>query len=180
MLFDIKRLKEIRKRLNITQQQFARLANVSQSMIAKIESNALDPSYSNVLKIEQAINDLTNTKEPYAEDLMNPKILFVSPMEQVTEIIKKMRRPQISQILVEENNKIVGLVTEGSLLEQNAAKIQPLRAKDVMLEPPPILAGKTKLSVLSALLTQYPIIVIEKEHKYVGVVTKSDLLNYLV
>lgn len=179
-MFDIKRLKEIRKKLNITQQKFAKLANVSQSLIAKIEAELIDPSYSNVIKIEETLNNLTNAKEPSAEDVMNTRLIFVPPFEEVSEIIKKMKKSQISQILVEDNNKIVGLVTEGSLLEQDISKLQSLRARDVMLEPPPIVSSKTKLSVLSALLTQYPIVVIQKDNKYVGVATKSDLLNHLV
>lgn len=179
-MFDITRLKEMRLKLGITQQKFAKLANVSQSLIAKIESKLIDPSYSNVLKIEQAINDTVNTKEPCAQDIMNHKIVFVGQIEPVKEIIKTMKKTGISQILIEENNKIIGLVTESSLLETDLEKLQNLRAKDVMLEPPPIISSKTKLSVISALLTQYPIVIIQKENKYVGVVTKSDLLNHLV
>ena len=179
-MFDIMRLKEMRIKFRITQQKFAKLANVSQSLVAKIESGLIDPSYSNVLKIEQAINDMANTKEPCAEEIMNHKIVFVEPIEPVKEIIKIMKKSGISQVLVEENNKVIGLVTESSLLETDLEKLQNLRAKDVMLESPPIISTKTKLYVVSALLTQYPIVVIQKDNKYIGVITKSDLLNHLV
>ncbi|MBI4141216.1 CBS domain-containing protein [Candidatus Woesearchaeota archaeon] len=179
-MFDIRRLKDIRKKLGITQQAFAKRANVSQSLIAKIEAGAIDPSYSNVLKLEQTVNDLTNIKEPSAQDVMNPKIIFVKPDDKVSDVIKVMRKNSISQVIVEEENKIVGLITEGSLLEKDLSKLQQLRAKDVMLDPPPVVANKTKLSVLSAILTQYPLVVIQKESKFVGVATKSDLLNHLV
>ena len=179
-MFDIKRLKEIRKKLGITQQAFAKRANVSQSLIAKIESGAIDPSYSNVLKIEQTVNDLTNIKEPSAQDVMNPKIIFVKPDDKVIDVIKVMRKNNISQVIVEEESKIVGIVTEGSLLEKDLSKLQQLRAKDVMLDPPPVVSNKTKLSVLSAILTQYPLVVIQKDARFVGVATKSDLLNHLV
>ena len=179
-MFDIKRLKEIRKKLSITQQAFAKRANVSQSLIAKIESGAIDPSYSNVLKIEQTVNDLTNIKEPSAQDVMNPKIIFVKPDDKVIDVIKVMRKNNISQVIVEEESKIVGIVTEGSLLEKDLSKLQQLRAKDVMLDPPPVVSNKTKLSVLSAILTQYPLVVIQKDARFVGVATKSDLLNHLV
>ena len=179
-MFDIKRLKEIRKKLGMTQQAFAKRANVSQSLIAKIESGAIDPSYSNVLKIEQTVNDLTNIKEPSAQDVMNPKIIFVKPDDKVIDVIKVMRKNNISQVIVEEESKIVGIVTEGSLLEKDLSKLQQLRAKDVMLDPPPVVSNKTKLSVLSAILTQYPLVVIQKDARFVGVATKSDLLNHLV
>ena len=180
MVFDIARLKDIRKKLGMTQQQFAKRATVSQSLIAKIEAKAIDPSYSNVLKIEQTINELTNAREPSADDIKNPKIIFVAPTEYAVDIVKLMKKNSISQVIVEENNIIIGLVTEGSLLEKDFGKLQQLQARDVMLEPPPVVSSKTKLSVLTALLTQYPLIVIQKESRYVGVATKSDLLNHLV
>ncbi len=44
MLFNIEHLKKIRKQLNLTQHQFAKESGVSQSMVAKIESNKLDPT----------------------------------------------------------------------------------------------------------------------------------------
>lgn len=179
MVFDIKRLKDIRKKLNMTQQQFAKRAAVSQSLIAKIEAGTIDPSYSNVLKIEQTIHDMTNSTEPSAEDILNPKIIFVAPTDHVIDIVKIMKKNGISQVLVEEDNKILGIVTEGSLLE-DLNKLQHLRAQDVMLEPPPIVSNKTKLSVLAAILTQYPLVVIQKESRFIGVATKSDLLNHLV
>jgi predicted transcriptional regulator len=174
------RLKDIRTKLGITQQKFAKTANVSQSLIAKIEAGLIDPSYSNVLKIEQAVNDLSNTKEPSAEDIMNKKILFVHSDDKVSDIIKLMKKTNVSQVLVEEINSIVGLVSEGSLLEHDFAKFQALSAKDVMLDAPTIVSHKTKLSLLASLLTQYPIVVIQQNTKFVGVVTKSDLLNHLV
>lgn len=179
-MFDIKRLKEMRKKLGITQQAFAKRASVSQSLIAKIEADRIDPSYSNVLKIEQTINDLTNIREPSAQDVMNPKIIFVKPDDKVSDIVKVMRKNSISQVIVEDEGKIVGLVTEGSLLETDLSKLQQLKTNDVMLDPPPVVSSKTKLSVLSAILTQYPLVVIQKDSRFVGVATKSDLLNHLV
>ncbi len=59
-MYDLKEIKVIRKKLGITQGELAKLSNVSQSMIAKIESNILDPSYTNACKIFNALNDLNN------------------------------------------------------------------------------------------------------------------------
>ena len=45
MFPNISEIKKRRKKLEITQTQLAVHANVSQSMIAKIESNMIEPSY---------------------------------------------------------------------------------------------------------------------------------------
>ena len=51
MVFDITHLKKIRKQLDLTQYAFAKEAGISQSMVAKIESGKLDPTYSYIKKI---------------------------------------------------------------------------------------------------------------------------------
>ena len=71
MVFDITQLKKIRKQLDLTQHQFAKNSGVSQSMIAKIEAGKLDPTYSYVRKIEDAMSSLTKHKEKEAKE--NPK-----------------------------------------------------------------------------------------------------------
>jgi len=81
MVFDITYLKKIRKQLNLTQHQFAKESQVSQSMIAKIESGKLDPTYSYVKKIEQVIQNLTKHYEKEAKDIMHKNIISVTTNE---------------------------------------------------------------------------------------------------
>ena len=52
MVFDITQLRKIRKQLDMTQHKLAKELEISQSMVAKIESGKLDPTYSYVKKIE--------------------------------------------------------------------------------------------------------------------------------
>ena len=59
MVFDLGQLKKIRKYIGLTQREFAKIAGISQSMIAKIESGKIDPTYSYVKKIEDALSLLT-------------------------------------------------------------------------------------------------------------------------
>jgi len=42
---ELSRIREIRKKLNISQRELAMKAGVSQSLIAKIEGNNIDPSF---------------------------------------------------------------------------------------------------------------------------------------
>ena len=48
---DIKEIKILRKKLEITQNELAKKSGVSQSLIAKIESSNIDPAYSSIKKI---------------------------------------------------------------------------------------------------------------------------------
>jgi len=51
---DPKQLKKIRVQLGITQSELAKAAGVSQSLIAKLESGLVDPSFSTMKSISEA------------------------------------------------------------------------------------------------------------------------------
>ncbi len=174
MVLDLTKLKEIRIKLGATQNQFAHIAGVSQSLVAKIESGRLDPSYSNVVKIEHAIALLKGKKEKEAKDIMTKKAITASPDEQIESVIKLMAKHSISQVPILDKEKIIGLVTEGSILEKKGKTTEKC-----MIEAPPIVTGSTKFSVIKALLEFYPIIAVEEKGRLVGVVTKADLIKHM-
>src|SRR3989338_9884210 len=180
MVFDITPLKKIRKQLNLTQHEFAQKAGISQSMVAKVESGRLDPTYSNVKKIEQALELLTKNYEKEAKDIMIKNIISVNKDEKISNIIKLMNKYTISQLPVLEKDKVIGLILESSILNKGLEDIKNLKAKDVMEEAPPIINKNAKLEVIKQLLRFYSLILIEDKGNLIGLITKSDLINSLV
>ncbi len=166
---------KIRRRLGITQQQLCQLAGVSQSMIAKLESGAIDPSYSSVRKIFSALESFSKKKEVRVSEFMSKKLIFCGPAEKIHVVAKKMRSHGISQMPVLRGKKVVGLVGESeildALLDERKEKIS-----EIMKEPPPIVSLEAGTEVVSNLLKYYPIILVANRGKITGVVTKSDLL----
>jgi len=179
MVFDISYLKKIRKQLDLTQHEFAKKASISQSMVAKIESGRLDPTYSKVKKIEEALEILTRKHEKEAKDIMTTHIISTDHKEKALNIIKLMKKYSISQVPIIENNQIIGLVSESSILSKDLEDIKKLTAKDIMDDAPPIVAKNTKMEVIKQLLKYYPIILI-KDGKLIGIISKADLIKSLV
>ena len=181
MIFDITHLKKIRKQLNLTQHQFAKESNVSQSMIAKIEANRLDPTYSYVKKIEKAIENLTKIQEEekQAKDIMHKGIIAVKKNEKIEKALKLFSKNNISQIPVIENNKIIGLLTESSILNNLEKNIEDKKAEEIMEESPPVIAKNTKMEAITSLLKFYPILIIQDSGKLIGIITKADILKHL-
>lgn len=180
MVFDITNLKKIRKQLNLTQFQLAKKANVSQSLIAKIESNRLDPTYSKVKLLENALNSLTKMHQKEAKDIMIKYIISVNPETKLTKAIELMRKHNISQLPVLKNEVIIGLVSETSILSKNLTDIKDLKSEEVMNEAPPIISKDTKIDVIKDLLKYYPIVLIKEKGKLIGLITKADLIRNLV
>ena len=178
MIFDISHLKKIRNQLNMTQQQFALKAGISQSMIAKIEAGKLDPTYSYVKKIELALNTLSKKDELKAIDILTKKIISVTKDTTIEEAVKLLINNKISQLPVIENGNVIGLVTESSIISSRPY-ISPKKVKDIMTESPPIVSKNTGINIVQMLLQFYPIIIIKESHKLIGVITKADILKSL-
>ncbi|GAG34603.1 unnamed protein product, partial [marine sediment metagenome] len=161
---------------NLTQFDLAKRANVSQSLIAKIESDRIDPTYTKVQQIFDALNMMGKKQEIKASEIMHDKIISVSPEENISEAIKKMKKFNISQLPVIEDNKSIGLVSEAIILDAMLNK-KAKKAKEIMEDSPPVVSKNTGVNAVSSLLQSSPMILVSDNGKLKGVITKSDLLG---
>lgn len=176
MPYEISEIKHIRKKLGLTQSELAKQSGVSQSLITKVEAGLLDPSFSNAKKIFNALESLGKKKEMKAEEVMETKIIPANPEETPAEVVKKMKKHEISQLPVVENDSVVGLVSEsvllGAMIENRKGRI-----REIMADAPPTVSKSASVSVVSDLLKHYPIVVVVEKGRLKGVITRSDLLR---
>ena len=177
MVYDIEEIKVVRKKFGLTQSELAKKSGVSQSLIAKIESGKIDPTYTKVRKIFAFLDSLQEKNEIKAEEIMRKTLISVKPSESIKDAIVKMKKHGISQIPVIDG-VCVGLVSEGVILEsvlQNKGE----NISDVMTDAPPTVALNTSINVISELLSHVPLIVVSDKGRIKGVITKSDILGKL-
>ncbi len=180
MEYDIKDIKRIRIQLGLTQTELANKANVSQSLIAKIESDLIDPSYSNIKKIFETLDILKSENESIAKDLMQKQVIVMEYNATIKSAIDKMRKSAISQLPVMKDNNIIGLITESDILEAisaNSVDKNKSTVSEIMKDAPPIIAETTRIKVILNLLKFYSILVVVNKGKFIGVITKADILN---
>lgn len=178
MTYELEEVKKIRKKLGMTQTELANRAGVSQSLIAKIESGRIDPTYTKTKKIFAALSELEKKEEIKAEQLMTSRIISIGSDALIKEAIGKMKKFQISQLPVVDNNKLIGLVSESTILDA-LLKSKASRVKDIMQEAPPIVSKTTPIQLISNLLKHFPMVLVSEEGRLVGLITKSDLLGKL-
>lgn len=176
MQYELDEIKEIRKRMGLTQTDLAKKSGVSQSLIAKIESGKIDPTYTKTKRIFDVLMNLTKERELKAEDVMNRKIISVKPSDLIKDVIKKMRKYEISQLPVIDKN-VRGMISEGLILE-NMDKVDG-KVEEIMGECPPIIPKMCSMEVVGSLLRYCPILLVAENSSLIGVVTKSDIIRRL-
>ncbi|MEM2793486.1 MAG: CBS domain-containing protein [Candidatus Methanomethylicia archaeon] len=181
MFIDPCRVGEIRRKLGITQRELAKLAGVSQSFIAKLESGKIDPTYSKYKQVIDALAKLSFKKDVKVGDIMVRNIIHADVNETVKEVAEKMLKHAISQVPVFDGDKLVGMVTESTILNGVAGgmKMSEVKVSKIMEAPPPILPEDTPLVVAVQLLKFYPIILVSERGEIAGLISKADIIGFM-
>lgn len=180
MYRELTEIRKIRKRLGLTQKKLAEMAGISQSLLAKIETGRINPTYTKTIRIFKILEKISRTYKMKVEDILNKRIIFTSPEDKIKNVIKLMKSYGISQLPVIENGKLIGLVTEGDILEsvrKNGSNILGRCVSEIMGESPPIVSIETDIDVIQILLKYFPIVMVSKKGELIGLVAKSDILN---
>lgn len=182
MHYELKKIKQLRQQTGLTQAQLAKLAQVSQSMITKIERGKIDPSYTIATKIFATLEEqLTNKhKKTYAKNVMTKNIISIQPENSIEDAIKKMKKNAISQIPVIKNNNLVGGISEDTFIKNfEKIKNKKMKIQEIMDEPFPTIPENTNIDLIKELLKTYSAIITIKNGKHSGIITKADLLKKL-
>ena len=178
MTYELTEIKKIRKSLGITQTDLAKKAGVSQSLIAKIEADKIDPTYTKAKKIFDTLQLLEKREEVTSDELMNKKIITVSPSETIKNAVSKMKKYEISQMPVVDGHNVVGLLSETALLDALIEQ-KGNTVSDVMAEVPPLVSKDANVEIVSSLLKHYPVVLVSQNGKLIGLITKADLIGKL-
>jgi predicted transcriptional regulator len=179
-MFELEDIRMLRKRFGLTQAELAKQSGVSQSLIAKVESGRIEPTYTKVKKIFEVLSSINLDTGLKAGDLMVTRIIKCSPQDSVHSVIGKMREYKISQLPVFEAKSVVGVVSESTILDKLSGAgddLRKLTVRNVMDECPPIVHIDTPSAVIRHLLRHFPTVIVAKKGIVVGLITKSDLLG---
>ncbi len=178
-------LKALRLRAGLTQTELARRAGVSQSLIARIEAGKVNPRVSTLMKIYHALQEFVS-EQLTAENIMSTPLVYVTPDTKLMKIAEIMWRRGFSQLPVMDDKarKNLGTVFDNDLIRaflKEDARAATLTAEDIMSDPLPIVSHSTRLRIIARMLSyETPAVLVEKEMKIVGIITRSDIAKILV
>ncbi len=175
MIVTGKVLKTLRTEAGLSQQEVARLAGISQAHVAKIESESVDPRLSTVNKIISVLKE--RKMGTRCGDIMTKNIISVHPNESVERVVKLMRSLNVSQVPVFIGKKHVGSIREKTIMRNLDKKLNSLSVRNIIDNPFPIVNVDDPIDMLPAILDFHPAVLVSKNGKICGIITKSDMLN---
>ncbi len=174
-------IRSLRMAAGLSQRQLARLAGVSQSLIAKIETGKVNPRFETVQRILSALREYL-ARINVVDSVASRPVITVNVADPVRKAVALMDRYGFSQLPVLDNNgRVVGTVLESSILRalsERGASVLDEPVASVMEEPLPIVKRGESLEVVVRLLESHPaVLVVEEDGRLYGIVTKIDVLR---
>lgn len=178
----VRQIRRSRLQFDLTQADLAKAAGTSQSLIAKLERGRLNPSYEVIRKILDTLDRLASDEEPIASALMNKHLIVADPVEPLGKALDRMKQNGYSQLPVVDRGQPVGSISESTILGRinEGASLEALRKQAVRLSMQagfPTVEPHTRKRTLVELLKDQDAVLVVKEGKLVGVVTRTDLLR---
>jgi len=167
-------VRKLREDAGLTQGQLAQLIGVTQAHIAKIENNKVDPRLSTVNKILQVLTEGEGKK---CREIMTKNVISARPTDKILKISEIMMKNAVSQLPVVERDKVIGTITEESIIRNLSKTIADATVAQVMEPPLPIVPEETSVSIIRPLLEDHPGVLVAKKGNVVGIITRSDLLK---
>jgi predicted transcriptional regulator len=173
-----------RRQLGLKQAELARMAGVSQSLIAKLEAGTIDSSYTKVKTIFDVLDRVEAKIKIQNRKVVPNDVVCVQKDEPISKVVDLMKQHGYSQIPVFSRNQSVGSISEKTILRQilsgkDLPQISALPAEDIMEDAFPQVGEDAPLSLISSLLQTYQAVLVAKKGEVVGIVTKADLLRTL-
>jgi len=184
MIPPLEEIAKRRRQLGLKQSELAKMAGVSQSLIAKLEAGNIDPSYSKTKNIFNVLEKLEFKNKVQAEKIIHNDVVSIQRHEPTSKVVKLMKDHGYSQIPVFEGKQSVGSISEKAILRQilegkDLEEISKLPTGSIMEEAFPQINEDAPMSLITSLLQTYSAVLVSKKGDIIGIITKADLLRML-
>lgn len=176
---------EIRKRrlaLGIPLGELAKAVGRSDATLSRIERGQIRPSYELVQRILGYLEGHEGLVAPRltAGELMNRGLVTVESTAPLAIAAQKMEGGAYSQLPVVDDGRVVGSLSESSLLRALAeTSKRRTRVRDVLEASYPIVGEEFPADLLPSIFGRYPAVLVATRGQLQGIVTKADLIRGL-
>lgn len=184
LLPPISEIKKRRLALGISQKKLAVSVGASQSLIAKIESNRVSPSYNIVRRIFEFLDQAEQPRTGVAKDIEKKNLVWLKRGDRVRDAAEKMRQFGFSQLPIRDDKEeiCVGSISERQIIQASLREADPKSYYDrpvseVMAEQFPVVDETISITAVALLLQHSQAVLTARRGRIVGIITPSDLLT---
>lgn len=177
-------LRSLRLRKGLTQSDLARMAGVSQSLVARLEASSVDPRVSTLEKILKVLTNVPSMK--VAVDIMGSPVVTVDFDDKVRIAVELMKRRDISQLPVMLRGHPVGAIEEEKILKRlvsnlaNPDRVYDTKIGDLISSVYPSVSSNASLIEIADLLSRgHSALLVVEDNELKGIITKIDLISAL-
>jgi len=165
----------MRKEAGLTQEELAEQVGVSQAYIARLEKGTLDPKLSIVKKIVEILSAPVSRT---CAEVMTPNPVIVGARDPLAQAASIMKQRNYSQLPVMRGGAVIGYVTERDIIRNLNLNMEEVSVEAVMNPAGvPIVDESTLLYTIIPLFQMYQAIIVQKQGRLTGIITRSDLLH---
>lgn len=112
-----------------------------------------------------------------AKDIMSKNLVKASPEEALSDVLGKMTKYDIHEILVMERGKLLGLVSYDVLVKRRSLPLST-KVERIMVPPPKIVETESLPTIAEIMLSSGSrALPVTSDGKPVGIISRSDLIN---
>jgi len=175
-------LRAKRIQMGLKQADVARMAGISQSMVARIEAGSVDPRVSTLAKIVNVLQAVEKSAVT-AADVMHSPVFSVTSEDPVSLAIEIMGEKGISQLPVLENGVPIGCISESAItnaMEEGGLYQKHQRVVRDYMEPGfPTVPPTTPIDTVVYLLRHSHAVIVIEKGRVQGVITRHDLISLI-
>jgi len=115
-----------------------------------------------------------------ARDICTRDVICVEVSDPLSRAINLMKEYGISQLPVLKNGSPIGSISESTITRKlERVKSTAMPVGEIMDEAFPMIPEEASLNIVRQLLQEYPAVLLQKDGRITGIVTKADLFKVL-
>lgn len=136
--------------------------------------------------MKKILKNFSNIKNNLkVKDIMSKKVIFLTKEKSVYDAIKLMAENSISTIIVEENDRLVGILTERDLVKKVLYKEKDpkkLKIEQIMSKNPKHIYPDAPIIVAGNTMKEHKVrklVVLNEKNEVIGIISQTDIINSL-
>lgn len=136
--------------------------------------------------MNKLLNNFSNIKRNLkVKDIMSKNVIFLSKDKSVFDAIKLMAEKSISTIIVEEKNKLLGIITERDLVKKILYKNKDpkkIKIEQIMTKEPKHIYPDAPILVAGNTMKEFKVrklVVLNENDEVIGIISQTDIINSL-